>query len=224
MSDATNDLPRADLTDSERLALLRGLKNKTRFLYEAHGGFRIAMAAFDLATVLFFLVTTFMPPDDWILWADFAIGTALLIDFSARLWISRDKRRFAFSIWTAIDVVVIVSMLAPMFLANYAFLRIMRAMRLLRSYALIRSLKRKNSWFAERGEMLMAATNLLVFIFVISAFVYVDQIGSNEKVKNYVDAVYFTVTTLTTTGFGDITLEGTHGKLLAILVMLLGVG
>ncbi len=35
--------------------------------------------------------------------------------------------------------------------------------------------------------------------------------------------MYFTVTTLTTTGFGDITLHGTHGRLLAVLIMIIGV-
>src|SRR6516165_10739084 len=40
---------------------------------------------------------------------------------------------------------------------------------------------------------------------------------------NYVDALYFTVATLTTTGFGDITLTGTSGRLLAIVMMIVGV-
>jgi len=211
-------------SDTERLSRLSSVRDRVRFVYEAHSGFRVGMAAFDLATVAFFLVTTFLPPAPWILWADYAIGSILLVDFAARYWTARSRMRFVFSIWTAIDVVVIFSMLAPMFVANYAFLRVMRAMRLLRSYAVLRDLKKQSRWFAERGEMLTAAINLLVFVFIVSAFVYVGQVGVNDKITNYVDAVYFTVTTLTTTGFGDITLVGTHGKFLAILVMLLGVG
>ncbi|MGE0855115.1 MAG: potassium channel family protein, partial [Hyphomicrobiaceae bacterium] len=39
----------------------------------------------------------------------------------------------------------------------------------------------------------------------------------------YIDALYFTVTALTTTGFGDITLEGTSGRLLSIIILLIGV-
>lgn len=35
--------------------------------------------------------------------------------------------------------------------------------------------------------------------------------------------MYFTVTTLTTTGFGDITLKGEVGRLLSILIMVFGV-
>ncbi len=39
----------------------------------------------------------------------------------------------------------------------------------------------------------------------------------------YIDAVYFTVAALTTTGFGDITLQSSLGKLFSIFVMVFGV-
>ena len=45
----------------------------------------------------------------------------------------------------------------------------------------------------------------------------------NEKITNYVDALYFTVTTLSTTGFGDITLVGNSGKLLSVAIMIFGI-
>ena len=215
---------RTTISDTERLVRRSSLKEQVRFLYEAHRGFRIGMATFDIATVTFFLVTTFLPMDDWILWIDYGICAVLLMDLAARFWTARDRKRFAFSVWTAIDVVVIFSMTAPMFFANYSFLRVMRTVRLLRSYAVLRDLRRRKGWFAQNGEMLLAGVNLLVFIFIVSAFVYVGQAGKNPNITNYVDTVYFTVTTLTTTGFGDITLIGTNGRFLAILVMLLGVG
>ncbi len=44
----------------------------------------------------------------------------------------------------------------------------------------------------------------------------------NPAIHHYVDALYFTVTALTTTGFGDITLQGVGGHLLAVLIMIFG--
>jgi len=38
-----------------------------------------------------------------------------------------------------------------------------------------------------------------------------------------VDALYFTITSLTTTGYGDITLPGVGGKLTSVLIMVVGV-
>ena len=45
----------------------------------------------------------------------------------------------------------------------------------------------------------------------MTGFVYETQHAHNPQIANYADALYFTVTALTTTGFGDITLPGTPG-------------
>jgi voltage-gated potassium channel len=65
--------------------------------------------------------------------------------------------------------------------------------------------------------------NLLVFIFVVTAIVYELQVPVNDSINNYVDALYFTITTLTTTGFGDVILVGSTGRLLAVVIMIVGV-
>ncbi|HBJ92014.1 MAG TPA: ion transporter, partial [Hyphomonadaceae bacterium] len=39
----------------------------------------------------------------------------------------------------------------------------------------------------------------------------------------YLDALYFTIASLTTTGYGDIVLQGVFGKLLSIFIMVLGI-
>jgi voltage-gated potassium channel len=62
-----------------------------------------------------------------------------------------------------------------------------------------------------------------VFILITTALVFETQVGRNDEIRHYADALYFTVTTLTTTGFGDIVLEGTYGRLLAVLIMIFGV-
>jgi voltage-gated potassium channel len=71
--------------------------------------------------------------------------------------------------------------------------------------------------------VILAATNLSVFVFVMTGLVYATQHRTNPAIGNYVDALYFTVTSLTTTGYGDITLSGTSGRLISVAVMLCGV-
>jgi voltage-gated potassium channel len=62
-----------------------------------------------------------------------------------------------------------------------------------------------------------------VFIFVMTGIVYVTQSSHNKQIANYADALYFTVTALTTTSFGDITLPGTVGRLITVVIMIFGV-
>jgi voltage-gated potassium channel len=73
-------------------------------------------------------------------------------------------------------------------------------------------------------EVILAVLNLTVFVFMISAVVYVTQREINPKIEDFIDALYFTVAALSTTGFGDVTLIGsTSGELLSILMMLVGI-
>ena len=71
--------------------------------------------------------------------------------------------------------------------------------------------------------VIQSIVNLIVFVFIMTALVYVLQVHTNAKITNYIDALYFTITALTTTGFGDITLEGTTGRILSIIILLVGV-
>ena len=52
---------------------------------------------------------------------------------------------------------------------------------------------------------------------------YDTQHPTNPHNANNADSLYFTVTALTTTGFGDITLPGTTGRLLTVAIMFFGV-
>ena len=80
-----------------------------------------------------------------------------------------------------------------------------------------------SSFFRRNEEVFFAVTNLAVFIFVMTGVVYETQKFHNDQITNYADALYFTVTTLTTTGFGDITLSGTTGRMITVVIMIFGV-
>jgi voltage-gated potassium channel len=88
---------------------------------------------------------------------------------------------------------------------------------------LITTLRSDLPFFRRNEEATLAAAQLLVFLFVMSGVVFETQHRSNPGIRHYADALYFTVTTLTTTGFGDVTLPGTTGRLLSVVIMLAGV-
>ena len=71
-------------------------------------------------------------------------------------------------------------------------------------------------------DTIQACVNFLVFLFLVTGFVY-STFFYADNVSGFVDALYFTVATVTTTGFGDITLPGTLGKLTSIVTMIIGI-
>lgn len=205
-----------------------GLRERLRDLYFGEHKrarlFRYGLVVFDVATILMFVVSSFVDQQRWLIALDLVLAAALLVEFAARLYAEPDRKALLFSFTTLADLVVVLSLLLAAFAENLAFLRIVRALRLLRSYHLLRDLRAESSWFRLHEDIIQRTVNLGVFIFIVTSVVYVTQHAFNPKIRSYIDALYFTITTLTTTGFGDITLEGAGGRLLAVVIMFVGVG
>lgn len=184
---------------------------------------RYLFIAFDLLVIAYFVITTFLGPRPWVIAADMVIGAILVVDFAGRLLADHNRGAFLVKPMTVVDFVVIASLFVPAMVGNFAFLRLVRSLRLMRSYTVIRHLRSLSGFFAKNEEIIFSALNLVVFIFVVTAAVYVLQVPVNDSINNYTDALYFTITTLTTTGFGDVILVGSTGRLLSVVIMIVGV-
>ncbi|WP_116597889.1 potassium channel family protein [Primorskyibacter marinus] len=203
------------------------VKSWLRDLYEGESDrahtFRYALLAFDLFTVAYVITTSFGDHGGVVEVIDTVFGVVFLADFIARLTLADRRLKFLILPVTLADIVAIVSFLAPLAGEGLGFLRILRTLRLLHTYQLLRRLRQDFRLFRQNEELLVAAINLGVFLFVMTGLVYATQYRSNSQIGNYADAMYFTVTALTTTGFGDITLNGTWGRLISVVVMICGV-
>ena len=200
---------------------------RLRELYEGTSDeaqrFRYGLVVFDLTTVGFVIVSSFFDRPRIFLVLDIVFGVLILADLLARLAIARRRLRFLAHPVTLADIAATVSFLAPMLGDEYGFLRVLRMLRLLHTYQLVERLRADYRFFRENQQVIGAAVNLAVFIFVMTGIVYATQHKINPGIGNYVDALYFTVTALTTTGFGDITLPGSTGRLIAVVIMFFGV-
>ena len=185
--------------------------------------FRWGLLVFDTLSIVYFIITTFYHRVDDFHFIETIIGVLYFLEFLARFLINPHRFRSLFSFVSLADLIVIISLLMPSLFQNYSFMRVVRALRLLRSYHMLKTLKNKSSFVSQHENVIFSVINLLVFIFVITAIVYVTQIHTNPQISNYFDALYFTVATLTTTGFGDVTLVGTEGHVLAVLIMIFGI-
>ena len=166
------------------------------------------MLVFDIVTILFIIGTSFTAQATWVEWLDLIFGLLILADFCARLYASpHPVREFAHpSTWA--DMVAIFSFLAPVAGEDLGFLRILRTLRLLHTYQLVARLRSDSPFFRRNEETIIAVVNLGVFLFIMTGVVYETQHWRNPEIANYIDALYFTVGALTTTGFGTSHLQG----------------
>lgn len=222
------DRPVVSLGDLWHVANMEELHRSIRLLYAGRSQraqrFRYALIVFDLLTIIYFIATASLPTTPALSALNIALGVLILLDLSARLWISENRRQELMRIYTLADLVVVASLLlAPFLTANLAFLRVLRGLRLIHAYHLLRDLRRESLFFRRHEDAILAAVNLFVFIFVTTSLVFVLAFDDQAGITGYVDALYFTVATLTTTGFGDITMTTTGGKLLSVFIMVVGV-
>jgi voltage-gated potassium channel len=120
-----------------------------------------------------------------------------------------------------LDLFILVTLLAPQWLENFGFLRILRLWSLSQKGVIWAQLRRTP--YRDWENVARALINILTFLFVVTGFVFTFFFREAGGLAGYVDALYFTVATVTTTGFGDITLPGTAGKLTSIIVMIVGI-
>jgi voltage-gated potassium channel len=181
--------------------------------------FRYSVLVIDLAIIAFFIAAPMIRGTQVFWWIDYAIAAVVAAELAARALASYSGRWLRSPIvW--VDFFVLATLLVPVF--NLGFLRIVRLWSVVHSEFFWRTVGRRfdnTRW----EEVVRTITTMVTFVFVVTGFVYTSYARSHPGIDGYVDALYFTVATLTTTGFGDITLPGTWGKLISIVTMIAGI-
>jgi voltage-gated potassium channel len=201
------------------------LRSTLRLLYHSQSPtaqrFQFAVLIVDLAIIAFFIATPLLRDNPSFLWIDYSIAGLLLLDLAARALASTDVLRWLRQLPVIVDIFILLTLLAPGWLVNLGFLRILRLWTLSRSSNVWRPLKKHG--LGGYQDTIQAVINLAVFLFVVTGFVYTAFANRGGGIAGYIDALYFTVATVTTTGFGDITLPGHWGKLASIVIMIIGI-
>jgi voltage-gated potassium channel len=109
--------------------------------------FRYGLIAFDVFTIAVFLLASAARDEWWLMPLDLVLALVLSVELAARLYAEENRREQLLSFATFADVVVIGSLLLPAFVDNLGFLRVVRALRLLRSYHLLRDLRAASAEF-----------------------------------------------------------------------------
>jgi voltage-gated potassium channel len=183
--------------------------------------FQMAVILVDLAIIAFFIASPVLRDQPSFLWVDYSVAALLAGDIVMRGLASSDALRWLRQSTVFVDIFILVTLLMPNTLANLGFLRILRLWSLSRSGMLWRPLRR--SGYSSWRDAAHAVVNLLTFLFVVTGFVYTFFFREGSGIEGYIDALYFTVATVTTTGFGDIVLPGPWGKLTSIATMIIGI-
>lgn len=186
----------------------------------------LAIAGLVLLSLAIFVVETYTIPAPLHSRLDFLNQIILIIfivEYGLRFWSAENKLRQFFSFYSLIDLLAILPFLFTAF--DIRFIRIFRWFRILR---LIRYIEGKTIFgYVSREDTAIFVRilfTLFTIIFIYSGLIYQAEHSVNsEKFATFLDAVYFSVATMTTVGFGDITPRSEVGRLLTVLMILTGI-
>ncbi|NET58534.1 MAG: ion transporter [Symploca sp. SIO2E6] len=154
---------------------------------------------------------------------DYSILIGFIIEYLIRFWCAEAKISFLFHPLSLIDLLAIIP-----FFFGWNSTRLIRIFRWFRVLRLIRFLDLKIYYFRVTTEdgIIFARIlfTLFTLIFVYSGLIYqVEHRANPEVFRTFVDAVYFSIVTMTTVGFGDITPISESGRLLTLLMIMTGI-
>ena len=203
------------------------LRSRVRALYYGHtqGAVRFQglLLALDLLIIGFFIVGQFIQDLPWFWIVDAAIAAFLAVDLFARLFALGSFKRWLKYPITWVDLIVLATLLFPAFLANWGFLRILRLWSVVQSERFWNVLARGRFDDTQVEDLTKSLVTLVTFIFFAAGLTQALFIGDHPKLNNFVDAIYFVVASLTTTGYGDITIDTAFGRLFSVALMLTGI-
>ncbi|AOO83272.1 ion transporter [Bosea vaviloviae] len=88
--------------------------------------FQFAIIVVDLLIVAFFIATPLIRDRPVFLWADYAIATIVAVEITARLLAASSALRLLRQPSMVLDLFILATLLAPQWLENFGFLRILR--------------------------------------------------------------------------------------------------
>lgn len=150
------------------------------------------------------------------------------LEYSARIYFSKQKTKFIFSFFGLIDLIAIL----PFYLSLGLDLRSVRAIRLVRVFRLIKLTRYNKAVNFLSSAFKDSKEELIVFSFLATTLLYLTSVGiyyfekdlQPEAFGSVPQALWWSVVTLTSVGYGDVTPISTAGKIFTSIILFLGIG
>jgi voltage-gated potassium channel len=152
------------------------------------------------------------------------------LEYIGRIVAVKRPIRYILSFYGIIDLLATSPAYVDLLFPGFHFLLALRAMRLLRVFRILKLVH-----FVGAGNQLTAAlkksrTKIAVFLFtvivmciILGTVMYMVE-GPENGFSSIPVSIYWTIVTLTTVGFGDITPQTALGQFISIIIMILGYG
>lgn len=150
------------------------------------------------------------------------------IEYFLRLYVAEKKWKFVFSFHGLIDLIAIL----PFYISSGLDLRTVRLFRLLRIVSILKLLKYSQALNRFNRALSIAKEELVLFAFISVTILYLSAVGiyyfeheaQPDQFISIFHSLWWSVTTLTTVGYGDMYPITAGGKVFTFFVLMIGLG
>ena len=149
-------------------------------------------------------------------------------EYIIRIYCSPNRWRYVLSFYGIVDLLAILPSYLGIFVGDISYLMVIRLLRVLRIFRilkLVRYLTEANlllrTLVAGRRKVFVFFSTVLVMATVFGSLMFIVE-GPVNGFTSIPKSIYWTIVTITTVGYGDITPHTVLGQIIAALVMVTG--
>ncbi|ABM00318.1 ion transporter [Shewanella amazonensis] len=150
------------------------------------------------------------------------------LEYGIRIYCSAHRWQYAHSFYGIVDLLSVLPSYLALFFPGANFTLIIRVLRLFRIFRVLKLLRYLSEGNLLLKAMMQSSRKVFLFFFsvsliimVLSAIMYMVE-GPENGFSSIPKSIYWTIVTITTVGYGDITPKTELGQAIAALTMLIG--
>ncbi len=162
--------------------------------------------------------------------SEWVVTIVFTIEYILRIISIRRPHRYIFSFFGIIDLLSTIPKYLSFFVIGSQYIAAFRALRLLRVFRilkLVRFVGESNNLIralkASRAKIFVFVFFIIVISVLLGTIMYLVE-GPQHGFNSIPHSVYWTIVTLTTVGYGDISPQTGIGQVIASLIMIIGYG
>ena len=162
--------------------------------------------------------------------SEWIVTILFTIEYILRIITIKKPKNYIFSFFGVVDFLSTIPKYLSLFLVGSQFITAFRILRLLRIFRILKLVR----FVGEANNLIRALnsskTKIFVFVFfviiisvILGTVMYIVE-GPKNGYESIPHSIYWTVVTLTTVGYGDISPQTPLGQFIATMIMIIGYG
>jgi len=198
---------------------MRAVADAINAFFDRH---EIPWEIFMMLLAVVFVAIGFVPQSPLLLYADLGITAFFVLEFAVRFSFAPSKKGYLKRHW--IDLLALLP--AIRFFRVFRTFRVLRLLRLLVLFRFFASADRVRGHIkgiATQNGLHWVLIAIALVMLLCAGIVYLAEAGHNPAIDSFDDALWWSVVTVTTVGYGDVYAITGVGRIFSAVLMIVGI-